>query len=81
MCLWVSYKKKTIHFFASLKSLKKVSDLELDLDPLVRDTDPHQNFMDPQNCLQAPFGCDPCRNLTSYIDSVGSGSYPQSGPS
>jgi hypothetical protein len=37
MCLQVSYKKKMQqkYFFASLKSLKKESDPELDPDPLV----------------------------------------------
>ncbi len=38
--------------FASLQSMKKESDPELDPDPdpLARVTDPHQNVTDPQYC-------------------------------
>jgi hypothetical protein len=45
MCLRVSYKKKI-----KLKvTVRKESDPEVDLDPLVRGTDPHQNVTDPQH--------------------------------
>ncbi len=50
MCLWLScmkYLKKI--FFCILKVTEK-SDPELDLDPLVRDPDPHQTATDPQHC-------------------------------
>jgi hypothetical protein len=56
MCLWglvtrKKYEKK--FFFASLKSLKKESDPELDPDPLVRGADPdlHLNVTDSQHCF------------------------------
>jgi hypothetical protein len=52
MCLWLSYKKKIWGkniFFASLSLLGTELDPELDPDPLVRGTDPHQNVTDLQH--------------------------------
>jgi hypothetical protein len=64
MYLWISYKKNLREkFFASLKALKKLVgsglDPELNLDPLVRGTepDPHQNVTGSQQNVMNPQHC------------------------
>jgi hypothetical protein len=56
MCLLASYKKnmkKKKYLFASLKSIKKeVGSGDGSGSISHRDPDPHQNVMDPQNCLR-----------------------------